>query len=420
MGFKYAIVRATSRTTSGNQSFTSSGFGTPIGAIVLASMATADDTATAHAAMSFGVTDTTTTRCIFAIDEDGQSTADNKCGAQSSILVVRNNSSSDTFRASFNGTVTDGIQLNFSTAQSPGIRVGVCLIGEDAAGGVNFGIDDITIPSAQSDGTDNAVSFGFAPEGAFQVGAQVLSFSATSSQVNISFGMSDGSSEYSTAFGARDNVSTSTNCLWRGQNRMLSQVSAVSEAFTGDWDAISWDSDGFDLRKDGTETNSVHSLIVAGFGGTDINTDVNSFGGSSGAGDKVVDYVGFQPNFLIGYWVNSTATSIDTTDVWGFGVGIAVDNDGTTEEMSISIASEDGQSTTDCQCKSDAKIFNATGDNGTETATTGAEATVKSWDENGFTLDATRWTSQAVRYFLAVGNPPEVGTTVLRRRREGY
>ena len=115
----------------------------------------------------------------------------------------------------------------------------------------------------------------------------------------------------------------------------------------------------------------------------------------------------------------TSSTSVDTTDVWVLGLGIAVNDDGTTREMTMTLGSEDGQSTSDTFCKVDSKIANAPNDAGTESEFAGLEATLKSWNSDGFTLDVSRAQSSKRVYYMCMGYP-DVGTAALRRRREGY
>lgn len=86
------------------------GAGTPVGAVIFASYATAENTNTAHAGLSCGVTDFTTTASVSFFMEDGVADSDS-LRAHSETLAINLLNDTTTVRSATVTAITDGIRI---------------------------------------------------------------------------------------------------------------------------------------------------------------------------------------------------------------------------------------------------------------------------------------------------------------------
>lgn len=138
MAFEATIVQAAANTSTGNQSFTASGFGTPQCALLLVNRATTNGSAAAHAAMSYGATDGTRQRTCSMVAKDEDEANRSVCKNDKLIVLLTPSAGTVECEAGFNAWVTDGIQVNWTTAPPSAYLVTVVLM----KGFANVYVDD--------------------------------------------------------------------------------------------------------------------------------------------------------------------------------------------------------------------------------------------------------------------------------------
>ena len=133
---KFAVINATSPAGTGTQNYTSSGFGTPVGFRVFMSGVSSGDSE-AHNRIGQGASDLTSTWALGISSQDAVISSDCETlssAASSRVIYIPDFAGGQWAEADDNGTVTDGIQLNWITTPGAGYYVTVILIGgADAA-----------------------------------------------------------------------------------------------------------------------------------------------------------------------------------------------------------------------------------------------------------------------------------------------
>lgn len=121
MNTKIAIIHANEPSSTGTVDYTESGFGTPVAAIILGSaVETLDSKGTTAATSSIGFTDGTNEKSSSFASKNGESTS--RCRRSSAnAFYIRNDknyASSIDAVAEFDSWITDGIRLDWTTADS--------------------------------------------------------------------------------------------------------------------------------------------------------------------------------------------------------------------------------------------------------------------------------------------------------------
>lgn len=165
---EFAVVELDSRTTTGTQDFTSTGFGTPVAVLCMASRAATNGTAVNGAGFSVGASDGT--RQWFASYRSETASNPTATGRRAGTVAILQLSTSGgiTMEVAFSAWITDGVRLNYVTAPGSSVKVACTLIGgagiaqayvgtAASPGTVDTGTD-VTAPNFQPDVVIGAVS----------------------------------------------------------------------------------------------------------------------------------------------------------------------------------------------------------------------------------------------------------------------
>lgn len=157
---EFALVQAAARTgTTGTQDFTSSGFGTPKGAMVWLTYATVNGTAANHAMLGVGFTDGTNHRSLTPASEDGVVADTQASGSLTTLIttIATANTPVDG-SATFDSWITDGLRINWTDVPPAAYLVNVLLIGGAGVSAVKVG--NVQGPAVVGNAVDvNTVGF---------------------------------------------------------------------------------------------------------------------------------------------------------------------------------------------------------------------------------------------------------------------
>ena len=200
MTLAYAsATRSALRTTTGTQDFTAPSFGTPVGAIVLLTNATADGTDTATKRWSIGFTDGTRHRVAAAMSQDNVTTSSNykATGSARLALLIKTDGSASDVEVQFDSFITDGIRLNVSTTDGTAYLCTVILFG---GADCDLYVNEFDIGSVTAGATLDVTDAGFQPSfiffvqsgGAFSIGSPTPS---AGEMMSLSFAADTGANE---------------------------------------------------------------------------------------------------------------------------------------------------------------------------------------------------------------------------------
>lgn len=387
MAIEIATIRSTTPGSTGNQSYTSTGFGTPDAALIFGFKSTSDDTTTDHDIMCYGATDGTREWTVHGKSVDNLSTtycSDGCSNADCFRMMSTGSNTNIDIEANFNAWVTDGIQLNFTSASyQAGIMVvliradNVYCGWEDVSSGSP---KDVTAPGFEPNYIFNAIAFfrGTSGEGANwrNVFGMCANTGAAVTQGCIRQVHQSGKSAGDIA-GNLSNDSVYGHYINTGSEGVLSD----------------FDSNGFTI----TFTNfPVTYFRYLAIGDTDNGEGkVDDIQAPSSTGNQAYTGFGNKPKYL--FIITSEFDDINTQafDSTRNVMGIAVvdqDND-----SFFTTYDEDGAATSETACRSGAgiKSFDQTDKTGYDHV-----ATLSSFDSDGFTLNYT--TAGRASYWIAM------------------
>lgn len=157
-----AVVQQAARTTTGTQDFTSSGFGTPKGAMCMVGAGSINGTAVSHALFSIGFTDGTRQNALSLRSKSGVTTTlTGRRADTTDFLILVNQDQNVVMRVQFSSWITDGMRLNYSVAPTTAYQVSCTLYG--GAGISNAYVNTVTTPATVDTGTIVS-TVGFQPD----------------------------------------------------------------------------------------------------------------------------------------------------------------------------------------------------------------------------------------------------------------
>lgn len=141
-----AVVQQAARTTTGTQSFTSSGFGTPKAVMCMAGYGATNGTSVSHAGFSIGFSDGTRSNTAFVRSKNGVTTTlTGKRANTADLLYFANQDGTTIMRVQFAAWTTDGVTLNYSVAPATAYQISCTLFG--GVGISNAYVNTVTTPA---------------------------------------------------------------------------------------------------------------------------------------------------------------------------------------------------------------------------------------------------------------------------------
>lgn len=346
-----AVVQQTTRVTTGTQDFTSSGFGTPLGAIFLVSAGTALGTAVDHALCGIGVTDGTRQWSLAFRDHDAQTTT--VChtrGNATDCFQMVNEAGTVILKAQFSAWITDGIRVNVSTTNGTAYYVTCILLGGSDITGVYC---NTAIGNATADSSTTVNTVGFTTSWMLGVGKHSgNAWDDTSDgtlMVSIGLCVNDGSATQMNQAFLDVGGQTTTNVRSRlSLSRFLRDLNGTAEI-----EIQNFTSSGFDATtRVASEAIHFGYLCVA----QTKQAKLMQFDTPTATGNADVSGIGFRPQAAFILPSGVTATNSTVTDGNAEVGGIGFCNE--TAAGCISYTSDDGVTTTNVECLTSSNPIN--------------------------------------------------------------
>lgn len=148
------VIHASTPTATGTADYVSTGFGTPIAAIVLTGCTDSFDTQKGVLRSSIGFTDFTFDRCCGLTVTGDTIPTNTKRHANNKVVHTRAQSDGSNLHvANFDSTATDGITINWTSTDSTAYNLIVILIGSDAASDIYVNDFSPTVADTELDVT---------------------------------------------------------------------------------------------------------------------------------------------------------------------------------------------------------------------------------------------------------------------------
>ena len=337
---------------------TSSGFGTPVAALVIVGNGTVNGTRQDDAALSVGATDGTRQWASGLFSLTGQSTTSTRRVFRADSVAAISTAGADPLvRVSFNAWITDGVRLTVDTTTSLSRIIKVVLFS-----GVSAYCDDVDLGTGTS--AINVTSPGFLSDLVLFGNASDTDGTSSSTRVLNSFGAAwyNGGTEVNRCWTQHSHTGQSTQ---RVNGELSEQYVAEQRLDSG----LSWgltcdnfDSSGFDLTPSANSFNDHVGYLAIGLTGSDLAWLGTIDTPTSAASDWAVTSPGHQPQLVLGG--HSTHTAVDTPAQSAAAGAVGVFGFTDSAEFSVGASIEDNQGTTDNSSLTDAKGFHFDDDAG--------------------------------------------------------
>ncbi len=415
MSIKVAVIQQAVTAAIATQEFTSAGFGTPKAAMFIVTRAIANNTSTAHNALTLGFTDGVRSRSVCATSSDGEIlTATRRGGQEVCAYGIDPPIENQDYQGAFSQWVTDGVEINWTAAPNSAFLMTVILFGgTDLQVHVNE-----FIPSIAENSTLNITDPGFLPDQIIMIGTDKPFPTTADNHCRFGFGFADrGSSISQGAIGytAVNNAITTNNTAHTSNNRTwVNGHGGTSQAEVTDFL-----DNGFEVttRENAATVDGEIAYLALKYSGSGGSANHSVFVMDTPilAGNDVITTPGFKPQALLigGSFVeiiNTNAGANPVANTASFGA-----TDGTNEFCS-SVSDKDGivlnLPITSSLSLVDNKLVRLTESDGTG----GHAGTLTSFDPGGFTINYSATDGTARKYIvMAIGEfvPADTGGTTV-------
>lgn len=398
---KPAIVTTnTTRTTVGTQDITDASVTSDLVAFMpLMTHATATNTLTAKGQLSFGCTDLTNSIAGACGIQDATAGATAKSyGTNVNCLAHTVAGSGADVLATYSSTLSNGVRLNYGNVNGTAYAFGSLLIsGSDIA---------VKVASQVFLATDTVktITHGHpsAPS-AFIIRVQngAVAVPATSDLCEL-IGFWDGTNSVGASFNhntGSNPTAVSARIIGTDLGR---SIRANGERFTvtvGNVTATTLDITFSAASTAGAivEIISFRPLSGSFAAAAGITTLPTGTGNST-----FISGMAVKPQLLFTVSTRLTGTTLDSTDAAGsFGIGVACNNAGSTQQMAVALTSQDNVATSVAKCRTDDSTAVMVLDN---TGAVDFAATIQSWDSGGVTINTSNAGASAFEtIYLAMG-----------------
>jgi hypothetical protein len=318
----FAVVQAAIRTTTGLQSFTSTGFGTPTGAVFFITTGIVNGTAAAHGIMGAGCADGTRQLAMSGSSKDAVATsvAFHRGVASGVISLADPTTGAAQAIATFNAWVTDGVQINVTTAPASGYLITCLLLGGNVT---NVYCNTVATPATINTAT-TVNTVGFLADAMLVLGQGGDPWTGSATRNSLSLGVvqrtgSDPPPQYSTNF--HDNNGTNPTDV----NGMLSTTLANQIVAVANDVAVeirNFTSSGFDAYQRTSAGPATWGYVCLKFSG--LSTKAMAFNSPTSGGSQSLTGIGLTPSLGILLLDALTANDTRSTDTTGEVLGIGL------------------------------------------------------------------------------------------------
>lgn len=396
-------TRVALNTSTGVQSITMAGMGTPKAALFIVSRAVTDAVAADHAALSVGWTDGVRDRCVHTASTHGAGTTAARRGVSiTSLLALSDGAGTLLAEAVFSAWVTDGVQINITTAPGAAYLCTVLFLGGDE---LQVYAGHLT-SNASIGGTTAVTAPGFTPHSVFLASARTTSANVATGgiAVGIADKVASTITQRSVACGVVDAAGTSAVSTWFSVVDAAKCVSETQGRIGGD--ITSMDALGFTMTtRDVGEAD--YFIYLAANWGTRQHA-LATINPPTVTGSQAYTWPGFTPQCLVHGLSHVQALDTLTTDGTAGAFGLSVRE--IVNGYCTAIADKDNVATTDTQSLSDDQTINVPQHDGTA----GQVAAVTSLDALGYTMNHTAVLS-GTREWWAFAVEEDTGNVARRR-----
>ena len=367
MGVTVAIAQAALRTSTGTQNITTPDLGglTPKGVLFYLSRATANDTTTNTATISYGAATGTANEWVIAANsENNVSTTDAVHHARNDACMLVSNPGSGTIvmQAEFSAFISDGVTINVVTSDGVAYLINaVFFAGTD----VTAHADDVQIVNTVDTATV-ITSPSFNPDFLF-VGDTSQTMSTTSGDAEPVFGFvhnGDTITQHSYLFmDVNGQAATDVKCYLSGDRGAGILLPSGSRDWVGDFGGFG--ASGFSItpRLNGGNNDSV-GFLALNFGGA-ASVNLSAQLSPTAIGNQSITTPGWKPQAVVGFQSYVTASDIlidNTGDAGAWGL-VSFTTSGS--QLSTGYATEEAAGVTDTQSFTDARAINVPNHDGT-------------------------------------------------------
>lgn len=347
---------------------------------------------------SFGAAVSSSERFCCAMAEDfGDTTMDNaRWVSESLVLRIINptTNTAATVEADFTSMDSDGFTLNFTIASATAHRFNyLALGGSDIS---NVKLKRFDLPT--STGNVGETGVGFQPDLLLVAGGGINSAAFSFANAIFFLGFADGTNQGCIATSSVDAVGTSVTNKYQHQSSVY--VTVLNDALTRRGTLTSFDTDGFTINHNTVEATVRWAWAICLKGTFQKKVGFETFKTSTGT--KATTGLGFIPECVLQMHHNSTTTgSVVANGTFQLGACAP-----TTSDQGFSAAVlPDAAATSTAKMRRGASEFirqwNAAG------TTDSAVAAMSSLDTDGFTIDYTTASGEAIPFiYLALGDGP--------------
>lgn len=384
-----AVVRSTTPASTGNQDYTESGFGTPTAAIVYGIGATSVDTTADHYLFSMGATDFTRqwVSSFQDIDNQGTTVCDTRKDT-TNIIWMYDKSTTNTgdVVGTCTGTVTDGIRINFTTAD---YQAGIVVVLIKCT---NAYADS---PATASSGVHDQTSLGFRPQNVWTC----YNNYGSSTNVRNSMGLAHEDGAGSLTQGgvvhySQDGLGTSS-VMAKVNNALIAEEALGAD----DVSLQDFDANGFSINCASGRANSVCNYLAIR-DDTHDEGDVVAFQTGTSTGD--VDHTGFGTTAKYVWLLTSESPTVNTSeqDSDANSAGVAILGTDNSTDSFVAYFAKDAAGTSDTATRYGAgvKAFDTAAHTGYDHV-----ATYVGSVDGGFTLNYTTANNNVYWVGLVIG-----------------
>lgn len=283
----FAVVQQASRTTTGTQDFTSSGFGTPKAVFCYVGGGAANGTQVDHALLGTGASDGTRHWSSSTRSQDAVTTTlAGRRSATADMLLMADDTGTVIIRAQYSAWITDGVRINYSVAPGTARLVTCVLFG--GTGVSNAYVGTVTTPGVINTGT-TVTAPGFQPD--------------------LVIGVVSGNSSFDNTNAAQSTMSVGFVTRGSGNPHPQSAISYLDVNAVGTVDQRARvDTDMTGADRNGTQSIEIQDFTSTGFTAMERDT----------VGARTLGYLAIQLNGLTATEVTiTTPTSTGSNSITG-------------------------------------------------------------------------------------------------------
>lgn len=393
-----AVIRANLPSAAGSTDFTSSGFGTPVAAIVIVCDANTTNNPQDGASLSVGFWDGTNQRVSQFALADGTADSDTYRSSNDALIAIGGSTTFSSWSAS---AITDGIRITLVTDATTVDRHCTVIL----FSGVSAKVVNVAMNQTQ-DATASSASLGFAPKLVFLVTSGSAAANMTQGTTALfSFGFAAiNGTQRTISFAATDAAALEALVAQFSETRCARRVNGWAAELT------TWGADTFTLTTRDAAIGSAELCFALALGGADLSFDCGTLTTPAATGNQIQSLTVNPTAALTTLSLLTSTTQKTDSEANAFAIGLA----NATNQYSHNIFGEDAAATMNTGSVSTATKLVDVDSSVAGSRTDVIDGTV-SLGFNNFIINYSAVTTARKGFWLAFG-PPAVSYAVPQRR----